>query len=465
MEESAIKTIYNEIISLVESDLELLEKRRKIDEYHDYDLAEALMQMSLSQRRLFFECLEYDQIANVISQLDPEDAANVLRETPKRLTQAILNLLQTDDLVDIIDVFQDHDEQVTYLSLVNPKARKLVKEILAYDDSLVGSIMNNNYLEVSASTTIKETIKTIVNMAPKIEFINNIYVLDNGILNGVLSLKEVMSAGNKPTTPISEVMTVNIVSVTPWTEIEDAIDLMKNYDFFLLPVVDRENRMLGVVSYDDIIEALNRESDEDYARLAALSDVVIDAKRETVYQSVRKRLPWLIILLFVNLITSSIITGYESTLAMLPTLAFFMPLILNLAGNTGTQSLGIIIRLFATNQLDTRKAIRKHLMRELFTGIMNGIFVSILLFLLVIAMRSIQGETLADIVPFALVIAMSIAIALSVATVAGALVPLLISVLKIDPAVASGPFITTINDILSLLIYLGLASLMLANYL
>ncbi|MBN2696948.1 MAG: magnesium transporter, partial [Bacilli bacterium] len=285
MEESAIKTIYNEIISLVESDLELLEKRRKIDEYHDYDLAEALMQMSLSQRRLFFECLEYDQIANVISQLDPEDAANVLRETPKRLTQAILNLLQTDDLVDIIDVFQDHDEQVTYLSLVNPKARKLVKEILAYDDSLVGSIMNNNYLEVSASTTIKETIKTIVNMAPKIEFINNIYVLDNGILNGVLSLKEVMSAGNKPTTPISEVMTVNIVSVTPWTEIEDAIDLMKNYDFFLLPVVDRENRMLGVVSYDDIIEALNRESDEDYARLAALSDVVIDAKRETVYQS------------------------------------------------------------------------------------------------------------------------------------------------------------------------------------
>lgn len=222
--------------------------------------------------------------------------------------------------------------------------------------------------------------------------------------------------------------------------------------------------MLGIVAYDDIIEALNRESDEDYSRLAAVTDVLIDQKRETVLTSIKKRVPWLVILLFVNVITSSIITGYESVLAMIPTLAFFMPLILNLSGNTGTQSLGIIIRLFATNQLESRRRILKHLFKEFLTGIINGILIAILLFFLVIALRMVQGEKFVDILPFAFVIGLSIAIALAVATVAGAVVPLLLSVLKVDPAVASGPFITTINDIISLLIYLGLASILLANY-
>jgi len=230
----------------------------------------------------------------------------------------------------------------------------------------------------------------------------------------------------------------------------------------LLPVVDKHQKLIGIVSFDDILETLSEESAEDYSNLAGLSDVDVDEK-ETVFSTIRKRLPWLIILLFINLITSAIITGYEEQLQLLPTLAVFMPLILNMAGNSGTQSLGIIIRLFATNQLNHKKSILRHLLIEFLTGLVNGFVIAIGLFLMVIVFNLIRGQDLANGFNFAFVVALSINIALIVATLAGAIVPLMINSLKIDPAVASGPFITTINDILSLLIYFGLASLLITS--
>lgn len=464
MENEELFEFEKHILAVLSSDATIAEKRDNLDDFHDYELARALVLMDKEQRETFSLCLTAKELANVFSQLAPEDAVSILRETPIAAITQIFNEMQSDDLVDIIGCFEDHDESVTFLSLIDYKKRHTVKEMLAYDDSLVGSIMNNNYLEIKKANSIKEAIRTMVQNAPATEFINNLYVVENGHLEGVLSLKEVISAGNKPTALVEDIMTVNMVTVTPWTKTEDAIELMKNYDFFLLPVVDKDNKMLGIVAFDDMFVALNKESDEDYSRLAGLTDINIDENRETVFSTVKKRMPWLVILLFVNLITSTIITGYGNVLVLIPTLALFMPIILNLAGNTGTQSLGIIIRLFATNQLDSRKAIRKHLFKELITGIVNGVIIAILLFGLVIGMRMLMGMTFASVLPFAFVIALSISVSLIVATLAGAVVPLFISLFKIDPAVASGPFITTINDIISLLIYFGLASILLANY-
>jgi len=202
-----------------------------------------------------------------------------------------------------------------------------------------------------------------------------------------------------------------------------------------------------------------KNSDVDYSRLAGLTEVDI-TENETVFSSIKKRLPWLIILLFINLITSTIISGFEAELILLPTLAVFMPLILNMAGNSGTQSLGIIIRLFATNQLNRKKAVIKHITNEFFTGLINGLFIGVGLFIMVLIFNAVRGNDLATGLNFALVVGTSITIALIVSTLAGTLVPLFINSIKIDPAVASGPFITTINDILSLLIYFGLASLL-----
>jgi len=303
----------------------------------------------------------------------------------------------------------------------------------------------------------------MVKMAADIEFINVLYVVENNKLVGAISLKEIMSAGNTPDRLISDLMTVNLITVNPETKNEEAIFLMKNYDFLLLPVVDDVFEIIGIVSFDDMFETMNYESDMDYSRLAGVTDVNIDENSENVVSSVKKRIPWLIILLFINLITSGIVTGFESILTAIPTLALFMPLILNMAGNTGTQSLGVIIQLFASNQLVEKKDIAKHLLREFITGIVNGIAIGALLFVLVLVIKLIDGTSFIDAASFAKVISISIAVSLSAATIAGAGIPLVMKMIKVDPAVASGPFITTVNDIISLLIYFSLATVMLAE--
>jgi magnesium transporter len=450
----------NEILDLLVNTTNEEELKEQIDVYYDYELAKVFKDLDFDLRKKFYRVLSIRKLTEVFEELDPEDAFEILKDTSLEIIVNVFKEMETDDLVDIINAIEDKEDRITYLSLIDVNKRTIIKNLLDFNESLVGSIMNNDFISIPANFTIKNAIKRVVSLAPDIEFIHNVYITDEaGYLKGAMSLKELISAGYDQTQLMEDLMSTNLIFVTPLTDVEDAIEIMKNYDFLLLPVVDKNQKLIGIVSFDDILEALNEESDEDYSSLAGLSDVVIDEK-ETVFSTVKKRLPWLVILLFVNLITSSIIIGFEDQLRLLPTLAIFMPLILNMAGNSGTQSLGIVIRLFATNQLDKRKAILKHITNEFFTGLINGLVIGVGLFLLVIIFNVVQGQDFTTGLNFAFVVALSINIALIVATLAGTLVPLLINLFKIDPAVASGPFITTINDIFSLLIYFGLASLL-----
>lgn len=449
-----------EIVELLSLDLEEELLREKLDMYHDYEIAKALIILDIETRKKLYRLLPIRKLTEVFEELSPEDAFSILKDTSIEVVLRVFKEMETDDLVDIIDVIEDKEDQLTYLSLIEAKKRIAIKSLINFDSSLVGSIMNNEFVGLSRDFTVKQAIAKTVSLAPEIEFIHNVFIVDeNGILEGVLSLKELISAGYDQSQKVEDLMSTNLIYVTPTSHIEDAIEIMKNYDFLLLPVIDRYQKMIGIVSYDDILEALNEESDVDYSRLAGLTEVDI-TENETVFSSIKKRLPWLIILLFINLITSTIISGFEAELILLPTLAVFMPLILNMAGNSGTQSLGIIIRLFATNQLNRKKAVIKHITNEFFTGLINGLFIGVGLFIMVLIFNAVRGNDLATGLNFALVVGTSITIALIVSTLAGTLVPLFINSIKIDPAVASGPFITTINDILSLLIYFGLASLL-----
>lgn len=453
----------NEIILLLNEEENLDVLKEKLDDYHDYEIAKTLLLMDTNLRKKLFNILPIRKLTEVFEELDPEDAFSILQETSLSVIVRIFRDMETDDLVDIISAIDDKDDRITYLSLIDVNKRLTIKSLLDFEQGLVGSIMNNDFIAINKNFTVKKAIKTVVNLAPEIEFIHNIYIIDEaGVLEGAMSLKELISAGYDQSQLIEDLMSTNLKFVTPSTPVEEAIEIMRNYDFLLLPVVDKHQKLIGIVSFDDILETLSEESAEDYSSLAGLSDVDVDEK-ETVFSTIRKRLPWLIILLFINLITSAIITGYEEQLQLLPTLAVFMPLILNMAGNSGTQSLGIIIRLFATNQLNHKKSILRHLLIEFLTGLVNGFVIAIGLFLMVIVFNLIRGQDLANGFNFAFVVALSINIALIVATLAGAIVPLMINSLKIDPAVASGPFITTINDILSLLIYFGLASLLITS--
>ena len=453
----------NEIISLINSNENDDILREKLDIYHEYEISKALLIMNLEERKKLYQLIPIRKLTEVFEDLTPEEAYDILKDTSIEIVVNVFKEMETDDLTDIIQAIDDKEDQITYLSLIDASKRVLIKSLITFDEDLVGSIMNNDFVAISKDLTVKKAIKEVVKIAPEIEFIHNIYIIDEfKKLEGAMSLKELISAGYDQSQKIEDLMSVNLIYVTPSTPIEDAIEIMKNYNFLLLPVVDKYQKLIGIVSFDDILEALNLESDEDYSSLAGISDVQVD-DNETVFTTIKKRLPWLVILLFINLITSSIIIGFEDELKLLPTLAIFMPLILNMAGNSGTQSLGIIIRLFATNQLESKKEVFKHLLNELLTGLVNGVVIAIGLFLMVIVFNFIKGQDFTTGLSFALVVALSINIALVVATLAGAIVPLVINAIKIDPAVASGPFITTINDILSLLIYFSLASILIAT--
>ncbi len=447
------------LIDILDSGKPFEEIREEIEQYHDYEISKALVELNKEYRDRLYAYLPSKTLADVFEELTPEDAFNILEETSLSTVARIFKEMEVDDLVDIIDYVEDEEDRITYLSLIKVDKRVVVKSYLDFDDDLVGSIMNDSFIEVDKSDTVKSALKKVVAEAPECEYINNIYVTEDDKLVGALSLKEIIFAGNNREKPISELMSENLLYVHPSTHKEDALVIMQNYDFQLLPVVDKYMKLIGIISFDDMIETLSHESEMDYSSLAGLTEIAIDEK-ETVWETIKKRMPWLLALLVLNLITSSIITSYQQILILLPTLSIFMPLITNMAGNSGTQSLGIVIRLFAKNQLEEKKSVFRHLLNEFLTGLVNGLIIAVLLFAVVLFFNFIRGIDFAEGLRFALVIALSINVALIVSTVSGAVIPLIINLLKLDPAVASGPFITTINDILSLLIYFSLATIL-----
>lgn len=454
---------FDQILGILHSDSNPETKRELLDEYHEHDLSEAFLDMSKDDRKRFCQLFPPAFVAEIFAEFVPSDVPALLKELGVADAGKILNQMENDDLVDVLQAFETRDERVTYLSQIDVEKRNAIKALIDYDEDVVGSLMNNAFVSLDRGMSVKAAIKRLVEIAPATEFINNLYVLEDRRLLGVLSLKEIISAGNQPDRPVADLMSVNLITVGPATPKAEAIRIMKDYDFFLLPVVDEEDRILGIVSFDDMAEAIADESEEDYARLAALTDVSLDEERENVVTTLKKRLPWLVILLFLDVVTSSIVAGFESTLAALPVLAMFMPLILNMAGNTGTQSLGVTIGLFAMNKLTETKEILRHLGRELLTGLLNGLAIGAILFAMVVVYRALFGSSFGDSVAFALVIALSLTVALIASTFFGTAVPLFFKLLKVDPAVASGPFITSIVDILSLLIYFALAIWMMAG--
>lgn len=272
------------------------------------------------------------------------------------------------------------------------------------------------------------------------------FVLDNSKrLVGVLSIRDLIIADSD--TLIKEVMSTKVVAVSVAKDQEDVAQMFRDYDFLALPVVDFQDHLLGIITVDDILDVMEEEASEDYSKLAAMSNT--DIKDDTAIRSARKRLPWLVILLFLGMLTATLIASFEQTLEQVAILAAFIPLIGGTAGNSGTQALAVSVRGMATGEFENTGKW-KLLGREALTGLINGIFCGIILATIIFIW---QGN-----IYLGILLGLSIMGSLLVATLAGALIPMLMNRLNIDPAVASGPFITTINDLISTLIYFGMAT-------
>ncbi|MGD7010163.1 magnesium transporter [Metabacillus sp. 84] len=419
---------------------------------HSYDQGKWFVKLEPEDRALLYRYLSPEEMAAIFENLDAdeEEVETYLSEMDSTYAAHMLAQMYADDAVDVLNEL-DQGQVAGYLTLMEEEAAKEIRELLHYKEFTAGSIMTTEFVAIHAHQTVKSAMQILKTEAPNAETIYYTFVIDEDRrLAGVVSLRDLIIADDD--TMISEIMNERVYSVLVSVDQEEAARKIRDYNFLALPVVDIHDRLLGIITIDDIVDVIDEEASDDYSKLAGISDA--DSSDKGPFSAAKKRLPWLIILLFLGMLTASLIGRFEKTLDQVAILSVFIPLIAGMAGNTGTQALAVAIRRIAIGE-DDKETSLKILSREAGTGLIAGTICGILVTGIVFAWK---GDLL-----LGLLVGTAILCSLIVAAVAGAMVPLIMHRFKIDPAVASGPFITTINDIISILIYLGLASLFIQN--
>lgn len=455
----------NEILSLIESHPLDDELETMLDEYHPFDLATALLELDEGIQTTLLTHLDLDFAAAILEHVEEEDAIAIIGRIPKEQAVKIVDRMESDDAVDLLKYLEVENEDLDLISLLSPRKRAELNKLLAYTDDEIGSAMSASFLKLTESMSVREAMKKVVATAGDTDYIPIIYVVKSNKLVGYLKLKTLIIA--RADEKIKDIMETRLIYAHPNDDKEEAANLMQEYGESSLPIVDVNMHLVGILTHDDLMDIVASERSEDYAKFAGLIDGEIDLERDTLMDSVKQRLPWLSLLLLLSMFTSLILSLFEGRLTisigaiyLSSRLAVYLPLILGMAGNTGTQSLAVMIRRLTTSRREiTAKAIRKHLLREVGTGAVQGMMIGSMIIIIVLLTNWISSGNLFDhrSVITALVTGGSVMIALVVSTLLGAVIPLLLDKFKIDPAVASGPFITTVSDIISLTLYYSIS--------
>ncbi|MDQ0217504.1 magnesium transporter [Peribacillus cavernae] len=422
--------------------------RKEFVELHPYDQAQFYTGLEADIRPKVYLYLSPEEMAGLFEniEIEEEEYENLLAEMAPAYVAEMLSHMYADDAADVLNEL-DKEQAVSYLTIMDDEAAKEIKVLLSYEEYTAGSIMTTEYIAISANQTVRSAMYILKKEAPQAETIYYVYVVgDDRKLVGVISLRNLIIADDE--TMISEVMFDRVVAVSVSEDQEEVARKMRDYNFLAVPVVDFQEHLIGIITVDDILDVIDEEASDDYSKLAGVSD--LDRVDKNPFAAAKKRLPWLVILLFLGMMTASLIGRFEETLSQKAILAVFIPLIAGMAGNTGTQALAVAVRGIATGDLE-EESMWKLIIREAGTGLITGATCGILVTFIVFIWQH-------DLV-LGLLVGVSIFATLIVATLAGSLVPLFMHKMKIDPAVASGPFITTINDIISILIYFGMATL------
>ncbi|WP_231687571.1 MULTISPECIES: magnesium transporter [Bacillaceae] len=441
----------SQLIDILSNDL--------MDEFRD-----EFMQLHPYDQSLFFEKVEPEIRKKIYHYLSPKELAEIfeatkfeeeqyefyLKEMDTTYAADMLSYMYADNAVDVLNEL-GKDQVASYLSIMDEESAQEIKELLHYEEYTAGSIMTTEYVAIPESSTCRSAMTILRNEAPNAETIYYLFVVnDSHKLTGVISLRDLIIADED--TLIKEIMNERVVSVLVSEDQEEVARTIKDYDFLAVPVVDFEQHLLGIITVDDVIDVLDEEASDDYSKLAGVSDM--DTFDKSPFTAAKKRLPWLIVLLFLGMMTANLMSIFTETLEQVALLAVFIPLIAGTAGNSGTQALAVAIRGIATGDIEEESKF-KILLREAGTGLITGLLCGLIVVGIVFFWKH-------DLL-IGLLVGAAIFGSIFVATLGGSFIPLLIHRMKIDPAVASGPFITTINDVVSILIYLGLATLFISS--
>ena len=413
-----------------------------IDDMRAADLADLIEHLDREERLFIFNLLEPDGAGEVLVEIETPVQERILKDLDNQAITEIVQGLDSDDAADLVGDLPD-DRAREIIERVGDEVSEELEKLLPYPEDTAGGIMALEFVAVKADTSVKDAIDTIREKREEVENLYYIWVVDDlGKLVGVISLKDLVL---EPTDQkISDILNPEVISVHVDTDQEEVARLVKKYDLVAIPVVGDDHQLVGRITHDDIIDVIEEEADEDISLMAGVIDQEI--AEESTLKISRARLPWLIAGLFGGIIAAAVINKFESSLEKVLALSFFFPVIMAMGGSTGTQAATIVVRGLATGDISLMN-IGKRLWMEMRVSLVNALVCGFLLALIVGTWVSDYG--LGSVVGLALVLI------IVNAGVIGSAVPMALKKWNIDPALATGPFVTTSNDILSLLIYLG----------
>ena len=439
--------LINEIVNLVDSNDEN-KLRNKFDKLHHADVAEILEELHFDQATYIIKLLDSEETSDILIELDDDYREKILKNLSTKEIAEEVEELDTDDATDIIAELPEH-RQKKVISKIEDKDHKAdIKELLKYDDDSAGGLMAKELIKVNENWSVTRCVKEMRLQASEVTRVHSVYVVDNNdILLGRLSLKDLLVANPKSNIKSIYISNVDFVNVTDSGE--HVASIMQKYDLGAIPVVDDKKMLLGRITIDDIVDLIKEEAEKDYQLAAGITqDVDVDA---SIYKLSWARLPWLFLGLLGGIGAAAVMGGFEEVLLQYKILFYFTPLIAAMAGNVGVQSSAIIVQGLANN--DVKDSINNRLFKETLLSILNGIILAAFLFVFIYLWRNE--------IDVALAISLSLVVVIILAGIVGTFIPLFLNKRGIDPAIATGPFITTGNDIFGILIYFLIAKLIL----
>ena len=449
-----------ELLSLIRSKSKPSYIKEELENYHDSDIAEVICYLTEEERKKLYRILGKERVSNVFTYL--ENVEDYIAELENETAADLIELMDADDALDVLQELEEEDKkQIT--SLMEKDALEDVRLLASFEDDQIGSKMTTNYIIVKKNDTIKSAMKHLIKYSKENDNIYTLFVKDeNGKFYGSIDLKDLIRA--REDDDLEDIIHTQYPYVYSTELIEECINDLKDASLDLYPVLNEKDELIGVITQDDLVEVVEDELTEDYAKLAGLNEA--EEIDEPVFKSVKKRIVWLVCLLILGMFISLVVSQFETVIDGIPMIVFFQSVILGMSGNAGTQSLAVTIRGLMDEDL-SRKKIAKMVFKEVRVGLTNGLILSIISFgavslFLYVRNTPIIGEALRinDLLLIAGCVSGALIPAFILSSFIGCIVPIIFKKIKIDPAVASGPLITTLNDIVGIVSYYGLAMLL-----
>lgn len=440
-----------EILGLIAKNLSPKALQEALEDYHDNDIAEASRHLDPQAREKFFNLLDNDRLADVLSYLDEDEQAEFLNTLQIKKSVAILAKMEPQEVGILLKELSPTRRAVIF-ELLDEKQRRKINSIEAYGLEAIGSEMATDFIEIRRGSNVKEAMRAMRDQARATDTDNLsiLYVIDeNGLYYGAIRIQDLFAA--RADTSLEDIIEINFPIVYASERVDDIVDDLKDYDEDSIPVLSHENILEGIITRQHLLEVLDQRFSEDYVKLAGVS--AEEDLEETVFQSMAKRTPWLLLLLFLSLAVSSTIAAFEGVVAKLTIAVVFQSLILDMSGNVGTQSLAVSIRVLADPDVTTKQK-RALIWKETQTGLANGVIIgggaAILLGLFI---HWFQHYPWNQAYAISLCIGVAMMISMMISSFTGTIIPIGFQRFHIDPAAASGPLITTLNDLCGAVTY------------